>query len=79
MKAPLGSKRTISTWLDAGRYNGIKADSRPWCGGLFGSIGVFVYLAPYSRGTQRGHSVCMGGGCVCDISHWIERKVLDVI
>ena len=69
MKAPLGSKRTISTWLDAGRYNGIKADSRPWCGGLFGSIGVFVYLAPQSRGTQRGYSVCMGEGGVFVTSH----------
>ena len=49
MRAPLSPKWTIFTWLGAGRYNRIKADPRPRCGGLLNpdlNVGVCLVNMP---------------------------------
>ena len=55
VRALLGPKRTISTWLVS------EPIPDPGVGVCLAPQGVFVCLAPQSHGTQRGRCVCMGG------------------
>nr|CAN72166.1 hypothetical protein VITISV_004168 [Vitis vinifera] len=69
VRVPLGSKRTISTWLDAGCYKWHQSRfPTPMWWFVWPHRGVFVYLASQSHGTQQECCVvCMGG--VCDVPH----------
>ena len=59
--------------------NGIKADPRPWCGGLFGSVrGVCLFDPTIPWDTTSLLCLHRGRG-VCDVPHWIGEKVSGTI
>ena len=73
MKVSLAqSRQYLHGWVRV-VTNGIRADPRPRCEGLFG----FVCFAPQSHGTQRGRCVCMRG--ICDVPHRIREEVPGAI
>ena len=69
MRAPLGPKRTISTWLGAGRYKWYQSRSL---------TPVWGFVWPHNPMGQNEDVVSAWGG-ICDVPHRIGEEVPDAI